>query len=208
MVGTIGSIGNGAGLRGKPVLTTVGVYVIASLSGALLIIGIPSGLASATLELLTVGHPWTHAILAWVAVAILTPLSLRDFGVPNIPLPTRHRQVPMAWKYLPRYWSPFVFGFALGTGFATTIYLASFYAFILVSILTGSFTIPLAGAAMFGLARALPVVLAVSIAPIVGSDSLIDAFGRFERTVRILSGSAILAVAAVLVIRFAAANGA
>jgi hypothetical protein len=186
MVGTIGSIGNGVGLRGAAVNTTVGIYVAASGLGAL-VLGVPIAVLTATFAFVG-DHEALRAWVEWAGVAMLGVLSLVDLGVIRLSLPTRRRQVPMSWKYLPGHWSPFVFGFALGTGFATTIYLASFYAFILVAIMTNSPFIPLIAALLFGLSRAVPVVLAVAVAPRLGTDRLIDTLATFRPVVQAFSG--------------------
>jgi hypothetical protein len=159
MVGTIGSIGHGAtGQRKTRWRRLLAMYALgAVLSGAIggAILGL-TGLALDSLERnLDLSVTWANA----TGALLLVWLALRDLGVLKFRIPSRHRQVAMAWKLLPGYWSPFVFGFSLGAGIFTTIYLASFYSVVLLAILVRNFALSVIMGVLFAVSRAVPIVI-------------------------------------------------
>ena len=106
------------------------------------------------------GAPWGTGGLIAVAVAALV-YSLREvLGLP-VPVPDRHRQVPLWWR---SFYSPPVtavlYGFGLGIGYLTYLSFGTYFVVTIAAFLSGS---PLIGAALcapFGLTRAVSVVLA------------------------------------------------
>ena len=104
----------------------------------------------------------------WVAAATLILAAGADLSARR--LPGGHRQVDQDW--LTRYRGWFYgagFGWQLGTGVLTVVTSASTYALLVLLVLTGS---PGAGAlvgAVFGLVRALPVLV---VRPVHAPDQL------------------------------------
>jgi hypothetical protein len=117
------------------------------------------GAVAGTVGLL-LGGPWGTAGLAVIAVAAVI-YSLREVtGIP-IPVPDRHKQVPLWWR---TFYSPQVagilYGFGLGVGYLTYL---SFGTYFVVTIAAGATGDPLLGAALtapFGLARGVSVAIA------------------------------------------------
>jgi hypothetical protein len=117
------------------------------------------GTVAGTLGMIA-GAPWGTGSLVAVAVAALV-YSLREvLGLP-IPVPDRHRQVPLWWR---SFYSPPVtavlYGFGLGIGYLTYLSFGTYFVVTIAAFASGS---PLIGAALcapFGLARAVSVVLA------------------------------------------------
>jgi hypothetical protein len=193
MAGTIGSVGHGAKDERQRIWRRLIVSYFAGASIGGLVLGAPLaflGLALDALERL-VGAPRTYANL--VGILILAVLALRDFGVVSLSLPTRRYQVPMVWKRLPGNWSAFAFGFALGTGVSTTIYLASFYAVGVIAILLRDLVPSLLVATTYSLARGL-VILSAAHAP-AGPDRLVASLAPRIRTVARINGIATSLVA-------------
>lgn len=187
MVGTIGSVGYGAGENTRRVWRRLfSWYLLGSaLGGAVLGIGLGfGGLALDALERL-IQAPRLYA--NGVGIAALIALGLRDLGAIGFPLPSRNRQVPMAWKNLPGMWSPLAFGFALGMGVWTTIYLASFYAIAVVALLLRDLLAALVVAGTYGLGRAVLVYVGAHTAR--GPDGVIEALAPRARSVARINGA-------------------
>jgi hypothetical protein len=117
------------------------------------------GLAAGTLGYL-LGAPWGTGGL--IAVALAAALyAFRELGGVPIPVPDRHKQVPLWWR---TFYSPpvagMLYGFGIGVGYLTYL---SFGTYFVVTIAAGATGDPLVGAALtapFGLGRGLSVALA------------------------------------------------
>jgi hypothetical protein len=92
------------------------------------------------------------------AVLLLTGLLL-ERRVGGLALPTWHRQVDERWLTRYRGWVYGLgFGLQLGVGVVTVVTSATVYATVVLCALSGSLPVGLALGALFGLARALPVL--------------------------------------------------
>lgn len=196
MVGTIGPVGRGA--RAQSIWRRmIGAHLAGSVAGGALF-GAALGMVAVILRALEwqfgVSQAWANAVV----VAVLILCALRDLRVVRFPIPTRHRQVPMAWKYLPGMWSPFVFGFGLGVGVSTTIYLASFYGMTAVALATRDFLSATLVGVGFGAGRVLPILAAVYLSKTEVND-LIGGLAARDRLVARVNGAAI-ALAAVAIV--------
>ena len=106
------------------------------------------------------GAPW--GATGWTVVAALAVVyALREVFRLPIPVPDRHRQVPLWWRsfYSPPV-SAVLYGFGLGVGYLTYLSFGTYFVVTIAAFVSGS---PLVGAALcapFGLARAMSVVLA------------------------------------------------
>ena len=154
-----------------------------------------TGLVLATGETsLQLSRAWAN----WAGAALLGLLSLHDLGVLSYRLPSRHRQVPMRWKYLPGYWSPFVFGFVLGAGAFTNIYLASYFAVGIIAVLSRNMASSIAIAVAFGLGRTLLIVAASHPFHAHDADDLIERLAPKRKIVTRLNGLVIAVLAMIL----------
>jgi hypothetical protein len=136
---------------------TASWYVIGStLGGAVL--GALAGLAALALD---VANP-ASKVLTLVAAAMCLLAAAWDASGRRPP--SWKRQVDETW--LPRYRGWVIgggFGAQLGFGVATIVTSASVYAALLLAVLTTSFWSALAVGAVFGLARALPLLTTRSV---------------------------------------------
>lgn len=117
------------------------------------------GLAAGSVGALA-GAPWGATGLIVIA-AIAAIYALREMAALPIPIPDRHRQVPLWWR---TFYSPpmasLLYGFGLGVGYLTFLSFGTYVAVTMAAVVTGD---PLVGAALcapFGLARATSVILA------------------------------------------------
>lgn len=196
MAGTIGSVGHGATGEGKTVWRKlIGSYFGGALLGGL-VLGVPLAFAGLALDAYErfIGIPQTYATVG--GVTILTLLALRDLGLVSFSLPTRYRQVPMSWKRLPGYWSSFVFGFSLGTGISTTIYLASFYAVGLVAVLVRDLFVGLLVTVTYSVSRGLVILWAAHVR--MGPDRLVSRLSQRMGLVSQLNGATTILLALVM----------
>ena len=111
------------------------------------------GLVAGTIGMVA-GAPWGTAGLVVVASAALI-YSLREvLGLP-IPVPDRHRQVPLWWR---SFYSPPVtavlYGFGLGIGYLTYLSFGTYFVVTIAAFVSGNPLIGVALTAPFGLARA------------------------------------------------------
>jgi len=199
MVGTIGPVGRGA--RGQAVWRRMlGAYLAGSVLGGALL-GALFGIVGLSLEAVerqfAIAPLWANG----VGVALLALFALRDLRVLSFPLPTRHRQVPMSWKFLPGMWSPFVFGFALAAGVFTTIYLASFYGMLVIAVLTRDFLVATLMGVIFAIGRTLPVLVAAYLS----RRDVLDLIGRLAAQERLVAGGNAAACALVALVLASAA---
>lgn len=145
MLTSISRLGERA--RGHDHTQTIAIYSVASLAG-----GLTTGLLLGALgRLLPLGHRPLWAAAACVA-AVLLDLSGR--------LPTIHRQVDEDWLSRYRRWVYATgFGWQLGTGVTTVVTSGAVYAWLGLVVLQRSLGAALLVGAVFGLVRALPLVL-------------------------------------------------
>jgi hypothetical protein len=102
-------------------------------------------------------------VLVGVALALLAGLLL-DLGVGGLRLPTWRRQVDEAWLGRYRGWVVGTgFGAQLGVGVVTIVTSSTTYAVLLLAALSGSAPVGALIGGVFGLVRALPLVLMVRV---------------------------------------------
>ncbi len=139
---------------------TITYYLIGSVLGGCLI-GLTAGLSGELLALIgTVAGVSLPPVvrLGVLAVAALAG-ALLDLPRWRSRLPTIHRQVNEDWLDTYRPWVyGGGFGFQLGLGVVTIVTSASVYLLLLLIVLTGSWPAGLGLGALFGLARALPIL--------------------------------------------------
>ena len=145
MLTSISRLGERA--RGHDRTWTVAIYSVASVVG-----GLSSGLLLGAIgRLLPLGHRPLWAAAA-CAAAVLLDVARR--------VPTIHRQVDEDWLSRYRRWVYATgFGWQLGTGVTTVITSGATYAWLGLVVLQGSLSAALLVGAVFGLVRALPLVL-------------------------------------------------
>lgn len=143
------------------------------------------------------GAPW--GIWSFVAVGCVAVIyAVREITGVKIPIPDRHRQVPLWWRSF--YSAPaagFLYGLGIGVGYLTYLSFGTYVAVTAAAVAWGS---PLLGAmltAPFGLGRALSVALANRRA---GEDrpSGVDRIDELaeSRWPHLVNGVALLAAAA------------
>lgn len=139
-------------------LTTT-AYVLSSAVGGL-VLGV---LAAALGSLVPDRWRWSTAGFVLAALALLVGLAL-DLRVGGAELPSWRRQVDEAWIGRYRGWVVGVgFGAQLGFGLVTIITSSTTYALVVLALLSGT---PWAGAVLglvFGVVRALPLVLMAGV---------------------------------------------
>lgn len=139
---------------------TISYYLIGSLLGGAAI-GLAAGLVGELLAWLVrfvgLGQTPVGLVLIFGLAALLgAALDTRRW---RSRLPTIHRQVNEDWLETYRPWVyGGGFGFQLGLGVVTIVTTASVYLLLLLIVLTGSWQIGLGLGALFGLARALPIL--------------------------------------------------
>jgi len=147
-----------------------GSLVAGALLGALL-----GGVGAIVFVLL---EPSTTAVA--VAAVVLGAIALAfELHLGGVPLPTVRRQVDEDW--IPRYRAWVYaggFGFQLGLGVVTVVTTSTVYLTWAFAVLTGSIVGGLVVGVVFGLARALPVLL---VARADTPGRLRDALQRFSR---------------------------
>jgi hypothetical protein len=133
---------------------TAGFYVAGSVAGGL-VAGATAGALGAAIEPFGRG-----AALVVVAAAALAAAAV-DAVLRGRPLPGPSRQVNEEWLHRYRRWVyGGGFGIQLGLGVATVVTTAGVYAVLVIAAATGSVALGAVVGAAFGLARALPVILA------------------------------------------------
>lgn len=189
MLGSITPLGQ----RGRDgAWTTVAAsYLIGSIVGGALVGTIAGSLGSLpALQGLTTGAPrlWILAVAAAAAVAL-------DLGVAGLRIPGVHRQVDDHWMYRFRGWVYGVgFGVQLGLGVVTVVTSAGIYLMLLIALLSGSASTGAVIGAVFGLARALPLM---AVAGVESSEQVLALSRRLERwraPARLVAAGASLAV--------------
>ena len=135
-------------------LTTT-AYVLSSTLG-----GTAAGVVAALLgSLVPEAVRSSPATLVLVAVVLLVGLAF-DLGAGGARLPSWRRQVDEAWLGRYRGWVVGTgFGAQLGVGVVTIVTSSTTYAVLLLCALSGSVTVGAVVGGLFGLVRALPLVL-------------------------------------------------
>lgn len=113
--------------------------------------------------------PWQslHAgrnLLTLVLTGLLSAIySLRELSLIRVPAPVCWRQVPRSWRStLPVNLAAFYYGLGLGVGLATYVPVATFYVALLWAFVAGDPILGAIGMIMFGVGRALPLLLMAS----------------------------------------------
>lgn len=157
MVGTIGPVVHGHHTRSKRLIVRA-TYALSHVAGAA-VVG-----ASATwlgIGLATVYSP-TSAQLALGLGLVTALMSLRELNVVPLPMPQRCWQVPRYWAKRPAPVMAAVYGFVLGTGLLTFINSSALYATLAACILLGDVVWATVAMGLFGLARAVAVLIATA----------------------------------------------
>ena len=104
--------------------------------------------------------PW--GTTGWIVIAVAALIyALREFFELPIPVPDRHRQVPLWWRsFYSQRVTAVLYGFGLGIGYLTYLSFGTYFVVTIAAFVSGE---PLVGAALsapFGLGRALSVIAA------------------------------------------------
>jgi hypothetical protein len=139
------------------------------------------GLAAGTVGLL-LGAPWGTAGLIGVG-AVAALYAFREVSGVPIPVPDRHKQVPLWWR---TFYSPEVagmlYGLGIGVGYLTYLSFGTYFAVTVAAVSTGN---PLLGAALtapFGFGRGLSVALANRRAGSEDAPSGVDSVDALSET--------------------------
>lgn len=134
---------------------TVAWYLAGSIAGGLTI-GVIAGLLGAALHRAS-PSPTMLGVLA--VAACLAGLAL-DAGLGGLHRPTVHRQVNQDWLTRYRGWVyGSGFGFQLGLGVVTVVNTSTIYVAFALAVLAGSVGAGLLIGGVFGLVRALPILI-------------------------------------------------
>lgn len=140
-------------------LTTT-AYVVASTLGGLVLGLLASGLGALVPE----RWRWSPAAFVVAALLLLAGLVL-DLRVGGLSLPSWRRQVDVAWIGRYRGWvTGLGYGAQLGFGLVTIITSSTTYAVVVLALLSGTPWAGIAIGTVFGLVRALPLVLTARVA--------------------------------------------
>lgn len=143
------------------------------------------------------------AVAIWALFAFL--YGLHELGVVRMPTPMRRHQLP---RHLRRQMEPwkvsFIFGTMIGPGFVIFIRSSAYYLLVLGLLLAGD---PLLGAALFtlvSLGRCLPSVAAILHTRAGGSmPGFLSVMCLVDRRVQVITGAALIGLAAFAVASFA-----
>jgi hypothetical protein len=106
------------------------------------------------------GAPWgTAGLLVVAAVAAL--YSFRELSGVPIPVPDRHKQVPLWWRtfYSPEV-SGILYGLGIGVGYLTYLSFGTYFAVTIGAVASGDILLGAALTAPFGFGRGISVALA------------------------------------------------
>ena len=141
--------------RGTRWTRTMIWYTAGSVAGGALVGAAAGGVGYAIRELVS---PSRTVVAVIIAVGCGLALLL-ELGVGGPRIPTIRRQVNEDWLAVYRGWVYGLgFGLQLGAGVVTVVTSVSIYAMLLLEACTGSIALGAAVGAIFGLARALPLV--------------------------------------------------
>jgi cytochrome c biogenesis protein CcdA len=144
------------------------------------------------------GAPWGAGGLAAVAIVAFAYALREAAGLP-LPVPDRHRQVPLWWR---TFYSPEVaallYGLGLGVGYLTYLSFGTYVAVTAAAVTTGNPAVGALLCAPFGLGRALSVIVANSPARRGDASSGIDKVDDLgqSRWPQAVNGAALLGVTA------------
>ena len=139
---------------------TFTAYLVGSIAGGAAIGGL-LGLVGAVIHEVA---PWSAATAAVVVVVLCAVALALDTGVGGLRIPTIHRQVNEDMLNEYREWAYGLnFGFQLGLGVVTIVTTSTVYLTFALAALTGAWQTGLLVGAVFGLVRALPMLLVTRI---------------------------------------------
>jgi hypothetical protein len=109
---------------------------------------------------LLLGAPWgTGGYIAVVVAAAL--YTFRELSGVPIPVPDRHKQVPLWWRTF--YSAPvagMLYGFGIGVGYLTYLSFGTYFVVTIAAVTTGDILLGAALTAPFGFGRGLSVAIA------------------------------------------------
>jgi len=176
MLASITPLGERA--RGRRWGVTVPFYVGASMLGGAALGALAGGLGH-LVALAT--HPSAAAVLAVAAALSLAALAV-DVRIFGDSVPGVHRQVNENWLVRYRGWAYGVgFGTQLGFGVVTIVSTAAVYLMVGLSLLAGTVVGGASVGAVFGLVRALPVLLAARATTFARLGALHRSVGAWEK---------------------------
>jgi sulfite exporter TauE/SafE len=139
---------------------TFTAYLVGSLAGGAAL-GALLGLVGAGIDAVA---PWSAATAAVVVVVLCAVALALDTAVAGLRIPTIHRQVNEDMLNEYREWAyGLSFGFQLGLGVVTIVTTATVYLTFVLAALTGAWQTGLLVGAVFGLVRALPMLLVARV---------------------------------------------
>lgn len=170
MLSSISPVGE-ASRRQRWWITATAYTVASTVAGALL--GALAGGAGGLLRVEATA-PWAVGVL----VAALLAGAALDGGRLPVRLPSWRRQVDERWLSSYRGWVYGAgYGAQLGAGFATIVPTAATYVMVIAAVLTGDWRAGVLIGGVFGLARAVPLLL---MAPVRTPAALRAVHGRLE----------------------------
>ena len=176
MLASISPLGERA--RGNRWSTTVAMYVVASALGGAFTGAVFGALGALVHTVL----PWSHAGGALLGAAFALAALVADLGIRGWRYPTIHRQVNELWLDRYRSWVYAVgFGFQLGLALVTIVTSTSTYVVLALEFFSASLWNGVAIGAVFGVARALPLL---AMFPARDADRLFAAHRRFQTLAR------------------------
>lgn len=194
MVGTIGPVVHGRRRSLKFVAT---IFAFMHLAGAAV-----TGLCVSLLGRLAgcqVGQG-TIALLLFLAVLA----SIRELGLYRFALPSSSWQVPKHWLRFPVEVVALLYGFFLGLAVTTRVLHATLYVGLAAIVILADVPLGVTGMVLYGLARAVAVLLAVFRNPTPDlAHHFICTSGRNARMVAVINGVALAAFATELGISLA-----
>jgi len=194
MLGSITPLGERG--RGSRWWLTVSAYLVGSVVAGV-VSGWAMGAIGAALGVASVSIEVRAGVLA---AALLVGVAL-DMQVAGSRLPTIHRQVEEDWRGRYRGWVwGLAFGFQLGVGVVTIVTTSTVYVTWLAAGLSGAAFGGAAIGAVFGLARALPILTVARVSTpvqLLRVDGTLRRLAAPSRRAAYLAGGALAAVAAI-----------
>jgi sulfite exporter TauE/SafE len=139
---------------------TFTAYLVGSIAGGVALGGL-LGLVGAGIDAVA---PWSEATAAVLVVVMCVVALALDVGVGGVRIPTVHRQVNEDMLNEYREWAyGLSFGFQLGLGVVTIVTTATVYLTFALAALTGGWQTGLVVGGVFGLVRALPMLLVARV---------------------------------------------
>ncbi|MGQ0805373.1 MAG: urease accessory protein UreH domain-containing protein [Actinomycetota bacterium] len=139
---------------------TFTAFVIGSLAGGALFGAVAGGAGAAVRAV----APWSRGATAIAVVVVCVVALVLDLRLVGLRPPTVRRQVNEDWLTEYRGWVYGLgFGFQLGMGVVTIVTTATVYVTFVFAFLTGSLPFGIVIGTVFGLVRALPMVLVTRV---------------------------------------------